>query len=342
VAWRIHEQVIRGEIDNRQKGVVRGRLWLDGVAEPIVLELTGNACADLAGCRLGFHNPGPTVPLDEPDGFNCLQCGTIGELTASRKVRVFDLPFEEAYAMLKRGEKPPEHLANCLYLEWFSEANGRVVVESTAYRLEISEPVWRLTPEDDEQRAREAAEGFSGFMGKVSEALGAAPPMNDGAAADDEDDEAFAEVPASESSEPVPDTEGVDWVRDQFGDVHHPLTARMVESSVGLIQLLAETGLEGAEAASIDRLVHEFRITCTHLAAGLDPLAYGREKVKAPNVHASLELALNHLDQCLAHLGDLVSRKLVAEEALRPFLNELGSIRQEARHRLKEFRELSE
>src|SRR3989442_10812825 len=117
MAWRIHDSVIRGEIDNRVKGRVQGKVSLDGVAEPVVLELSGNACPDLAGCLLRFTNPQPTVPMRKDAMFAPLQRGWIGDLTASRKVRVFDIPFEQAYAMLKRGEKAPEHIANCLYLE---------------------------------------------------------------------------------------------------------------------------------------------------------------------------------------------------------------------------------
>ena len=52
--------------------------------------------------------------------------------------------------MSKREAKPPEHMANSLYLEWFSEANGRVVIESADYELTISAPEWRMTPEEDE------------------------------------------------------------------------------------------------------------------------------------------------------------------------------------------------
>ena len=128
MAWRIDESVVRGEIDNRKKGEVRGRIWLEGRAEPVVLELAGNAWPDLAGCLLTFTNPLPRVPHPYLAGFDLLQRGRISDLTASRKVRVFDVPTEEAYLMCKRGEKPPEHLANCLYLEWFSERNGRVVI----------------------------------------------------------------------------------------------------------------------------------------------------------------------------------------------------------------------
>ena len=64
MAWRIHDSVQRGEIDNRERGVVRGKVWLHGLAEPVALELKGNACPDLAGCLLTFENPGKTVPLD--------------------------------------------------------------------------------------------------------------------------------------------------------------------------------------------------------------------------------------------------------------------------------------
>jgi hypothetical protein len=73
--------------------------------------------------------------------------------------------------MCKRGEKPPEHMANCLYLEWFSEANGRVVVESADYELTISAPEWRMTPEENEQRARDAAAGMDDFTQKLTGAI---------------------------------------------------------------------------------------------------------------------------------------------------------------------------
>jgi hypothetical protein len=161
VAFRIHDSVVRGEIDNREKGVVRGLIWVHGRSAPIRIELKGNAHSDIAGCLLKFENPLPTTPHPGLDSLHPLQRGTIGDLTASRKVRVFDLPFEEACAMINRGEKPPEHTANSVYLEWFSEANGRVVIESTDYTVDISPPLWGLTPTENEQRAKEAAGGMA-------------------------------------------------------------------------------------------------------------------------------------------------------------------------------------
>jgi len=171
MAFRIHDSVVRGEIDNRTKGVVRGKIWVEGRAEPVVLELQGNAWPDLAGCRLTFTNPRQLLPHEHLASLHSTQRGSIGDLTASRKVRVFDVPLEEALDMIHRKEKPPEHMANSLYLEWFSEANGRVVIESADYELAISAPAWRLTPEEETRRAEQAAAGMVDFMGRLAKAV---------------------------------------------------------------------------------------------------------------------------------------------------------------------------
>ena len=173
MAWRIHDNIIRGEIDNRQRGRIRGKLWLKGLADPVTLQLEGNACPDLAGCLLTFENPGEVYPMRTDAVFTPVQKGTIGDLTASRKVRVYDIPVEEAYMRLKKKLPVPEHMANCLYLEWFSDTNGRVVVESADYKLTISPPSWRLSSDEEGRRQDDAAAGFSGFMQKLSDALAA-------------------------------------------------------------------------------------------------------------------------------------------------------------------------
>ena len=171
MALRIEDSVVRGEIDNRVKGIVRGRVWIDGRADPIIIELEGNAWPDLAGCLLTFTNPRPRDPHQHLDSLHSLQRGTIGDLTASRKVRVFDVPMEQALEMCRRQEKPPEHIANSVYLEWFSEANGRVVIESADYEVAISAPEWRMTPDEEQHRAKQAAAGMKGFMQRLNDAV---------------------------------------------------------------------------------------------------------------------------------------------------------------------------
>jgi hypothetical protein len=153
------------------KGIVRGKIWVEGRDEPVVLELNGNPWPDLAGCLLTFTNPQKRIPQSHLDTLDPLQRGSIGDLTASRKVRVFDVPLPDALDMIHRKEKPPEHMANCLYLEWFSEANGRVVIESADYQLTITAPEWRMTAKEDEERAQQAAAGMTDFMGKLTEAI---------------------------------------------------------------------------------------------------------------------------------------------------------------------------
>jgi hypothetical protein len=144
---------------------------VEGRADPVILELEGNAWPDLAGCLLTFTNPQKRIAHHHLDSLQPLQRGAIGDLTASRKVRVFDVPLEDALATIRRKEKPPEHMANSLYLEWFSERNGRVVIESADYELTISAPEWRMTPEEDEERAKQAAQGMANFMGTLTEAV---------------------------------------------------------------------------------------------------------------------------------------------------------------------------
>lgn len=171
MAWRIHDSVVRGELDNRVRGRVTGRLWFHGREEPVQLDLSGNACPDLAGCELRFENPLPTTPLRSEPPIDPVQRGPVGDVTASRKVRVFDVPIHEACDRLRRGETPPEHIANCLYLEWFSERNGRVVVESADYVMTLSEPLWRLSPEEEQARRNATEQGWDDFLGTLTEAV---------------------------------------------------------------------------------------------------------------------------------------------------------------------------
>ena len=171
MAFRIHDSVVRGEIDNRTKGIISGKIWVEGRDQPVILNLKGNAHPDLAGCLLIFTNCGKRVAHPHLDSLTREQLGVAGDMTASRKARVFEVPVEQAYAMSKRKEKPPEHIANSLYLEWFSETNGRVVIESADYQVTISPPQWQLTRDENEQRAREVAQAMTQFVEKLTHTI---------------------------------------------------------------------------------------------------------------------------------------------------------------------------
>ena len=73
MAWRIEEQVARGEIDNRTPGRVVGKIWLAGREEAVDLELEGNPWRDLAGHVLKFSNP--DAKQGEPSGLSFVSTG---------------------------------------------------------------------------------------------------------------------------------------------------------------------------------------------------------------------------------------------------------------------------
>jgi hypothetical protein len=166
MAWRIADNVVRGELDNRTPGLVQGKIWLAGREAPLALRLSGNGHKDLAGCKLTFSNPAPKA--DPSISLNPEQTGVVGDMTAARKVRVID---NLDYETIKGDEPLTEHMANALYLEWFSEANGRVVIESTDYKIWLGEPDWRPSSEDEARQHQANAEAMQSFMERISESF---------------------------------------------------------------------------------------------------------------------------------------------------------------------------
>jgi len=166
MAWRMAESIVRGEIDNRRRGRVTGR------PEPVKLDLQGNCWRDLAGRRLPF-----TIPEPKPgdlDAFAPRQTGPTGDITASRKVKVTDMPPDQIGEHDAAKKPVPWHWGNSLHLEWFSERNGRVVIESADYVLKIiGEPAWEMTPEEEEAQRRANGEALAGSMARLVQAADA-------------------------------------------------------------------------------------------------------------------------------------------------------------------------
>ncbi len=156
MAWRFDQAVIRGELDNTQPGRVQVRLEVLGREEPILLDLAGNAWRDIAGSRLRFVNPSPKPQFTLPPGSG-VKTGHVGDITASRKVKVFTVPEEEWKAAYREGriDTVPTEMRNSLYLEWFSDDLGRCVVESADFEIEVAEHVWQM--DEDEEAAQRMA-----------------------------------------------------------------------------------------------------------------------------------------------------------------------------------------
>ena len=152
MAWRFDENILRGTLDNTVRGRVTGRLWLAGLAEPMTLDLRGDCAPDLAGCTFTFENP-HAVPLAKDAAPQLAQRGWVGDITASQKLRIPDVPIEQFVRM----KNAPWHWANALYLEWHSTANGGITIQTAEFRLTVSAPAWTFTPA--EYRASREASG---------------------------------------------------------------------------------------------------------------------------------------------------------------------------------------
>ena len=197
MAIRLDKAIIRGEITNETPGLVTGRIWLLGKPDPIELNLHGNCLRDLAGCRLHFENPLPrhdsAVGIVAPR-----QNGVVGDMTASRKTRIPTVSDEEILDYVEAKLPIPTRVANCLYLEWFSELNGRMVIESTEFKLEITTPEWSMSAQEDAMQTKESQANFHAYL----DAITGGP---DGEEDEEEDEEAQY---ADEDEEPDDDFSG--------------------------------------------------------------------------------------------------------------------------------------
>lgn len=202
MAWRLHQVLIRCEFDFTAKGKISGVLWLAGCESPVKLELDGMPARDLAGHRLAAVNPKPEGVVSA--GFPSIHHGVAGDMTASRKVRVLDENIEGAVAA---GSKGPLawHWGNALYLEWFSDAAGRVVIESADFVVTVEHVgAWQLSPEDEQIQQARASEAMQAFFERLAPLSAAEfedwlpgeeePPASVGEAEADAEDARMAEL----------------------------------------------------------------------------------------------------------------------------------------------------
>ncbi len=153
MSWRIDQAIVRGEIDNTCPGKTLGRIWLIHQTEPLEIVLQGDCWRDLAGTILRFQNPAPDFSLEAPDLSNP-QIGFVGDMTASRKLRVYEADRIDESSTWR----------NHLSLEWFDNVNGRVLIETPLFELEISERDWSLSIAQEAKQQRANVETLREFM----------------------------------------------------------------------------------------------------------------------------------------------------------------------------------
>jgi len=113
MAWRIHENLVEGEMDNTTPGRVSGTLRFVGRARKVTLDLEGDFNGALRGKRIHLHNPEAcerNLSLRQPGsymrGFKARQVGEVHCI-----------------------ERFPDGM---LHAAWYENTNGRVVMELPA------------------------------------------------------------------------------------------------------------------------------------------------------------------------------------------------------------------
>jgi hypothetical protein len=146
MALRLDTAVTHGEIDNTTRDNVRGKLWLVGREDPVIIDLKGNAWRDVAGCKITFTNPKPS-PQHAAARLQPKQKGQVGDITASRKVKMDTAPEQQGDC---GGDDPHAEWHHELYVEWFSKENGRVFIEGMDFEVSISAWVWEMDEAQEE------------------------------------------------------------------------------------------------------------------------------------------------------------------------------------------------
>jgi hypothetical protein len=147
MAWRPNEQFIEGELDNSVLGKVTGWMKFAGLNEKVMFDLDGNFHRDIRGAKVRLRGEGESANHEESakrmEGFTTLQKGNVGDMTA--------------------GLPPYDYSPNSPYFEFYSEDNGRVVIELELNQVEILTPPIPACESDPIDR-RQQAENMANFL----------------------------------------------------------------------------------------------------------------------------------------------------------------------------------
>jgi hypothetical protein len=153
MAWRPTQYLIEGELDNTNPGKVTGWMKFAGKKEKVTFDLEGNFHRDIRGAKIHFSNDAD-ADSDEAqrymDGLASHQTGKTGDITAGL---------------------PPKDYVDYPYIEWYSDENGRVVIELEPVQVEVvGTPIPAL--ESDPVSRREQAGNMANFLCGLAADLG--------------------------------------------------------------------------------------------------------------------------------------------------------------------------
>ena len=156
MAWRPHEQLIGGELNNSVPGKVTGWLVFVGMDRPVKLDLAGDFHRDIRGTKVRLRNPNPAERDGSEkylEGFSAMQVGDVGDMTAGL---------------------PPQDYVSYPYFEFYSEQNGRIVLELDPEQVEVIGTPIPVCESDPVSREKQQ-QNMAAFLGGMAQELGLPP-----------------------------------------------------------------------------------------------------------------------------------------------------------------------
>ena len=153
MAWRPYDQLIEGELNDMVRGKVTGWMRFIGLSEKITFDLNGDFHRDIRGAKvrlIGNNSADPEKSASYMEGLSLIQKGNVGDMTAGL---------------------PPADYVDYPYFEWYSEENGRCVIELEPQQVQILTPPIPAQESDPISR-RQQAENMAGFLNGLAEAVG--------------------------------------------------------------------------------------------------------------------------------------------------------------------------
>ncbi len=154
MAWRPTKYLIEGALDNTDPGIIKGYLKFMGMKEIVQVQLQGNFHRDIRGATIQFEcedyrDEDPMAAVEYLKTFSPVQSGRAGDITAGR---------------------PPHDYSDSPYIEWYSEQNGRVVIQLECNQVKIiGTPIPAI--ESDPIDRNEQEQNLKNFMDDILNSL---------------------------------------------------------------------------------------------------------------------------------------------------------------------------
>jgi len=153
MAWRPARFLLEGILDNTLKNKVSGWMRFAGMAEKVIFDLEGDFHRDIQGAKIHIRG-GAVNNSDEAQkymgDFCQSQIGKVGDMTA--------------------GLPPGDYLSGRVYLEWYSNENGRVVIELEQSQVELL-TMPKSVRESESVSRQQQNQNMSEFLGKIANAM---------------------------------------------------------------------------------------------------------------------------------------------------------------------------